>query len=61
MSQATRCNKAQAQLHAERQRCLGERLLRDHDRPRLIELVAVLLGLGALALYAYLNQLAPFN
>lgn len=61
MPQAERCNDAQRHLHTQRQRALGERMHKDHDRPRRIEVVVVILAVAALAAYANHYNLYPFN
>lgn len=51
-TQATRCNRAQVQLHIQRQRALGERMIGDTDAPRRLDLIATGLALIALACIA---------
>lgn len=38
-AQATKASRPQVELHIERQRRLGERMIGDHDRPRIRELL----------------------
>lgn len=38
-AQATKASRPQVELHIERQRHLGERMIGDHDRPRIRELL----------------------
>ena len=45
-TQATRANPAQVDLHAKRQRTLGERMIGDNDNPRGWELAASAFFLG---------------
>lgn len=61
MKQATRCNATQLHLHTQRQRALGERMPADHDKPRLREVLAVLLVAAAATAYAFHHNLFPFN
>lgn len=61
MTQATRCNATQLHIHTQRQRALGERLPADHDRPRLLEILVVLLAVSGIAAYAYHHNLYPFS
>lgn len=44
--QATKANRAQVELHIERQRTLGERMIGDHDNARAWELIATLAVIG---------------
>ena len=44
--QATKANRAQVELHVERQRTLGERMIGDHDNARAWELIATLAVIG---------------
>lgn len=47
--QATRANRAQVELHIERQRALGESMIDDDDKPEPIEFLITALVLIALA------------
>jgi hypothetical protein len=44
--QATKANRAQVELHVERQRTLGERMIGDHDLPSRWDLLATLAIIG---------------
>lgn len=44
--QATKDSRAQVELHIERQRTLGERMIGDHDNARAWELIATLAVIG---------------
>lgn len=52
--QATKASTPAVELHIERQRTLGEKMAGDHDRPRLIEILAVsAVVIAALAVAAH--------
>ena len=59
--QASRCNDTQRHVHTQRQRALGERMVGEHDRPRLLEVAATFLALAAMAAYASHHNLFPFH
>lgn len=44
--QATKDSRAQVELHIDRQRALGERMIGDHDNARAWELIATLSAIG---------------
>jgi hypothetical protein len=51
--QATKGSRAQVELHIERQRSLGDRMIDDDDMPTAIDLIAtVLMVLAVFAAYA---------
>jgi hypothetical protein len=42
-TQATKATPAQVRLHISRQKALGERMIGENDRPRLVELAVTIL------------------
>lgn len=61
--QATKANTAQVQQHIRRQRLLGQRLIGDSDRVRIIELVvtgAILITVCTIAYVRHTHGLMPF-
>lgn len=61
MKQAERATDAEIKIHVERQKALGQKMVGETDRPRASELLFTLAGLIGMAIYAYHNQMYPFN
>lgn len=62
MKQAERATDAEIKLHVERQKALGEKMIGDSDNPvRIGELLVTAAVLIGMAVYAYHNQMYPFN
>lgn len=51
--QATKANQAQVELHCERQRILGERMIGDHDMPSKWDFLAT----GAIVMLIFVGTL----
>lgn len=43
--QATKASREHVELHIERQRVLGERMIGDHDKPRKYDLIVTLMAI----------------
>lgn len=61
MAQAERTEPQNVELHIERQRALGEKMIGDHDRPRWPELAFTAVGLAAIVATLFYNSYYPFN